>query len=277
MRALFLILLVIGLLIGLPRLADRFRDSSASRVVAGTGPAIGQRDAAPIRPAPGPQMAGPGANSATAPLLPVALKPATPPIAGPQVEPPPPTNEDELIAAIQKELARLGYYEGPVTTRWTKAARAAARSFLKRTGIRSRRPAPTFELLASLRAAKSDRPQEAKRASSDSVVPTVVPSRPQSPSNAVAMPVDARETGSKTEGYLPPWMRDEKTRPEPVAARPPAIPGEAKATNQAEDPGERRAESRHRRTRAARERAHWSRRREARIWFRPRLFFLPWL
>ncbi len=109
-----------------------------------------------------------------------------------------PANDGELIVAIEKEMARIGVYDGPITSAWTDRVRGAVRKF---TG--SGRTPPSVELLNSLRAAKPAMREAVVRqgatmnlqAAQDVLngrIPPVV---------IVAPP----EEGIPSDGYLPPW------------------------------------------------------------------------
>ena len=100
-----------------------------------------------------------------------------------------PANGKELISAIQKELSRLGYYDGPDSGRWSRAVRLGAREFIRRTGGRhERHPQPSLELLASLQAANLVELEAKPENSSDphpirqaELRPAEVPSKPLLP------------------------------------------------------------------------------------------------
>ncbi len=109
-----------------------------------------------------------------------------------------PATDGELIVAIQKEMARIGAYDGPITSAWTDRVRGAVRKF---TG--SGRTPPSVELLNSLRAAKPAMKEAVVRqgatmnlqAAQDVIngrIPPVV---------IIAPP----EEGIPSDGYLPPW------------------------------------------------------------------------
>src|SRR5258706_327331 len=162
-RRLLLILLTITILIGLPRLADKFREDRISQKGKPTGTSpLGIAQQNPSKTESGPSLptgVNSEAPSASAQAIPVSLKTsdvqtsskAETPRAGPASLP---ASEDELISAIQKELIRIGYYAGPFTGKWSKASRAAARSFARQANGHARHPKPTLKLLSTLQAAR---------------------------------------------------------------------------------------------------------------------------
>ncbi|MBI4723709.1 MAG: hypothetical protein HY765_01420 [Rhodomicrobium sp.] len=130
------------------------------------------------------------------------------------------SNRDELVLAIKKELIRLGYYEGPVTSIWTKAAQASARRFIHHTGSRVPRPQPTIELLTALQAAqpivkrKAGRPkaqlerQELPASAHPALTRKTVRNNP-------AATVENPQPGTTGGDYLPPWV-SKKADPGPL-------------------------------------------------------------
>jgi hypothetical protein len=216
LRPLLLVSLTISVMIGMPRLVRVFRAPPAipdqpSKVPGGPGaaqapvPPVISPAAEPVRPAEPPQAIE---------VIPAALQPAQPPavteasspLREEQASPPPaPLTEEELIQAIQKELIRLELYHGPVTGRWTRGARHAARLFVRSTGGHDRRPQPSPALLAALQAAKTAQRQSvAINVSPDEPptrhTPAVPPAPATPPAKAESKPA------SRGEDYLPPWM-----------------------------------------------------------------------
>jgi peptidoglycan hydrolase-like protein with peptidoglycan-binding domain len=113
--------------------------------------------------------------------------------------PPVPATEQELIAAIQRELVRLGYYNGPITTRWNGGVRAAARKF---TG--ARRPIPAQGLLMALRAVK---PEAKPNATGQRSVLNLQSAQDllNGRAPAAAGSPTLEQGGVLSDGYLPPW------------------------------------------------------------------------
>ncbi len=151
MRALLLIVLTISIIIGLPRLADRFRDAPPRRDLRSTE-------------LPSPDFAKPGLDDRSsssqntgiiesANAAPVALQ-AIPPIAPKRNDGQyAPLGEAELIAAIQSELFRIGYYAGPPAKTWSRPLRLAARRYSENGGRSIDYRVPSLKLLNSLRSA----------------------------------------------------------------------------------------------------------------------------
>jgi peptidoglycan hydrolase-like protein with peptidoglycan-binding domain len=116
-------------------------------------------------------------------------------------------NEPELILAIQKELIRLNYYEGPITDKWSRPVRSAVRAFLRKTGGRARSPQPTAWLLTALQATESVKKQAPK--APEGARPEEKPIRPSEPV-VVELPSQQNAAASvpaaQNDDYLPPWM-----------------------------------------------------------------------
>ena len=105
-------------------------------------------------------------------------------------------NEEDLILAIQQELARLAYYGGPLTRTWTDDVRGAVRKF---SG--SGRTKPSQQLLMALRSTKPEiKADVARRGAAINLqaAQDVINGR-------VPTPVITAEEGLPSEGYLPPW------------------------------------------------------------------------
>ena len=108
-----------------------------------------------------------------------------------------PVNEEDLILAIQQELARLGYYGGPITRAWTEDVRGAVR---KVSG--SGRTKPSQQLLMALRSTKPEiKVAVARRGATINLqaAQDVINGR------VPATTVITAEEGLLSEGYLPPW------------------------------------------------------------------------
>lgn len=108
-----------------------------------------------------------------------------------------PANEEDLILAIQQELARLGHYDGPITRAWTEGVRDAVRKF---SG--SGRTKPSQQLLMTLRSTKPD--------IKGAVAPRGATINLQAAQDVIngrvpATLVTRAEVGLPSEGYLPPW------------------------------------------------------------------------
>jgi hypothetical protein len=139
-----LFFLTFAIMIGLPRLADKFRDGDPR--VPSLSNARADIQAEPRDPT-GRDIKGMDMS----PLVSVALQPSEGSAAAADSQRVPAT-EKELILAIKKELARLGYYDGPATARWTKGVRLAVRHFVSRSGGSEKNGRPTLKLLAALQA-----------------------------------------------------------------------------------------------------------------------------
>ena len=108
-----------------------------------------------------------------------------------------PANEEDLILAIQQELARLGHYNGPITRSWTEGVRGAVRKF---SG--SGRTKPSQELLMALRSTKPEiKVAVARQATTINLqgAQDVINGR------VPATQVITEEEGLLSAGYLPPW------------------------------------------------------------------------
>jgi hypothetical protein len=215
MRRLLLLIFAAAMLIGLPRVADRFREANSSlssgTVVTGTKVPMPRPDAAP-EAVPADLKPKAAATLSTQPVQ-VSMRAgaASGLSSSASVTPRRPTTDDELIAAIQKELKRLGYYDGPVVNRWTRSARAAAQEF---SGIG--RPRPTAKLLASLQTAQPGKLREnGKNSVPESRTFEVLEQLPKDPHPRTALPetpVVAPEIAAPSDGYLPPWERPASSR-----------------------------------------------------------------
>ncbi len=109
-----------------------------------------------------------------------------------------PVNKEDLIPAIQQELARLGYYDGPITGAWTDGVRGAVRKF---SGSGQTKPSQQF--LMALRSTKPEMKKGAVARRGATVnlqaAQDVINGRVPAP------PVTAAEEGLPSDGYLPPW------------------------------------------------------------------------
>jgi hypothetical protein len=286
MRLLWVVLLTIATLIGLPRLADNFRENPANGTPSGNDAANAARDgkptAAAARNLPGGADAGIAAKPSSTRVVPVSLKPAELAPAGVSQVSALPASDDELISAIQRELMRLGYYDGPITIRWGKAVRAAARNFAREGGSRVRHPLPTIKLLLALQATKSEGSRVAGRERPTSDLTSAEPAHPAQVPNTVALRPDASQVPLRSDGYLPPWHENARTARDHLARSDgiSASPVERTATDKASDAGDRHAgvsrslrHRRHRTARAGRARRTYSSYREATVWTRRRFFW----
>ncbi|MGO9806685.1 MAG: hypothetical protein ACLPJW_20145 [Rhodomicrobium sp.] len=206
MRTFFHFVFAIVTVFGLPRLANEYRSlqleaKAPPAIVTSPGAAT---DRIEYRPAVNagdlPRIATPVEKLAAFQLVPVSLRPAEAPGVRASQAPALPANGKELISAIQKELSRLGYYDGPDSGRWSRAVRLGAREFIRRTGGRhERHPQPSLELLASLQAAHLVELEAKPENSSD---PHPIRQAESSPVEAIA----ATPQPAQSDDYLPPWM-----------------------------------------------------------------------
>ena len=107
-----------------------------------------------------------------------------------------PANEEDLILAIQQELARVAYYGAPITRAWTEDVRGAVRKF---SG--SGRTKPSQQLLMALRSTKP----EIKAAAARRGAAINLQAAQDVINGRVPTPVTTLEEGLLSEGYLPPW------------------------------------------------------------------------
>jgi hypothetical protein len=145
MRPLLLIFLTFAVMIGLPRLADRFRGGQPRGGTQVASVANAQTEM--------PEAAVPHASSAPQPvsLLPTPLQASPVNLTAHAPSNAGSFTEGELTFAIEKELIRVGYYDGPATGRWTRRVRLAARRFIHRTGGSAHYSSPSANLLDSLK------------------------------------------------------------------------------------------------------------------------------
>ena len=133
-RPVILVICTVALLVGLPRLAVFFRKPQDFGNINVILDAPGKR---------APEVRHDGSPTFAAVKEPVVQTSPTKPAL--------PANEADLIVAIQQELARIGYYGGPITSAWTEGVRGAIRKF---SG--SGRTKPSQQLLTALRATKPE-------------------------------------------------------------------------------------------------------------------------
>ncbi len=155
MRRLLLLFFTLVALIGLPRLADRFRDD---RAALGSRARIASRSDDAKRSAASAEIAAAEAEASgkAAPAKPfsVTLAPTRPPVE-PISTAGSPATQQQLVVAIQRRLNRLGFYNGEMNGKWTKRVRAAAHEFARKSAIRVKTPKPTLELLRALETASA--------------------------------------------------------------------------------------------------------------------------
>jgi len=199
MRRLMIIASMISALIGLPRLADKFRDPQDAKNTLAQPPSPSHIEPSlpeerlvqaiqvvqvfqgiPLTPLPAP--------------MPVALTPSEPDKSQAAKLP---LSDEDVIREIQRHLIRLGRYDGPVTDKWGRDVRAAARRFSRHAGLPHRHVKPTLELLQALKATDSDGLQQ------DS---NETPER-----NQQFSATDISEPAEPSREYLPPWTRDDKS------------------------------------------------------------------
>ncbi len=228
MRLLLIVLIMFGTLIGLPRLAAVFRTDGPAvvRDAQTISPSNSSMDAqktalvtAKVQDSVVPPVPSPATDSAAS-----SPKPAEGPPA--QIAlPPAPANEVELIAAIERELSRLGLYEGPISPRWTGRARAAARRFAALGGGADYRR-PTFGLLAALRAFGSPGAKDARPLASKSLSDEATARRSrtalalQGPGLTVPASMQPKAAAAESSGYLPPWETGDRTSVAPSTVAP---------------------------------------------------------
>ncbi len=164
MRPILLVFLTVVIVIGLPRLADRFRDGNLRAPSTANARADMQADSEGAAHAEGRAVTVPP------PFVPVALQP---PLSGGAAALPVPATQKELVVAIKKELTRLGYYDGPVTPRWSKGVRLAARRFFRQSRGDGETTLPSVKLLAALQSSQpTARPED--RQASESYKPYIL-------------------------------------------------------------------------------------------------------
>jgi hypothetical protein len=294
MRASLAGLLAACALIGIPRLVSELREYRRES----------QKPAAPLamnaplesRPAisgaPTPKIADTAAPPKPAPVQLVAIQREPPPLAGAGAKSSSlasPPNEADLIPEIQKELTRLGLYDGPITDKWSRPVRSAAREFLRNTGNRSRHPQPKAGLLAMLKAAQivkkqAATPPEGVRPEEKPVLisgPSVkeLPPKPDATTletgtyraegvkeTPLKQNVPAPVPATQSDDYLPPWMTAKTDRArfaskseaarsdEPAGATRPVL---AEAPSSFDDPPKRRFHRRHHSERLWKGRRHY--------------------
>jgi hypothetical protein len=227
MRRLLLILFTIAVLIGLPRLANEFRQDAASPALGPSGTLSGtasrEEQADGKRPrasAAALQNNGTPFRPPSAVALSVSLKPADVPAANNGAAALMPANQGELVSAIQKELKRLGYYDGPIGVTWSRPVRVAARNFTRHFEGRVRNPWPTVKFLEALRAIHPEGAREVNRDVPQLNLQTAEPVRsPPRDKAAIAIPADMTSSSAEGDSYLPPWERT-KAAPYRVAVKP---------------------------------------------------------
>ncbi len=207
MRPLILIASTIAALIVLPRLADNFREPQPKL----TGNASVERLS--DKGAGHASSSGVAASEpASVQAVPVSLKNKEASPRGAVVAPAVPASEDELIVAIQKELARLGYYDGPITARWTNGVRSAVRRF---TG--TKRSKPSQRLLAALQAAKPE-PKRSVRRDGPTLNLQTAEGQPGGKAQETVFNISPAP-GVLSDGYLPPWQELRGKDPQHAATR----------------------------------------------------------
>ena len=174
-----LIICAVAVLLGLPRLAVFFREPQY----------FGNLDL--ISDAPGNRIAA--VRHAEVPTFSAAKEPVVKASSKTNALP---ANEEDLILAIQQELARLGYRDGPITRAWTEGVRGAVRKFSD-----SDRTKPSQQLLMALRSTKPEIKGSVARPGA-----TINLQAAQDVINGRAPTlVTTTEEGLPSDGYLPPW------------------------------------------------------------------------
>ncbi|MGO9170560.1 MAG: putative peptidoglycan binding domain-containing protein [Rhodomicrobium sp.] len=236
MRPLLFVLFAIVTVFGSVRLINEFRGKQAG-VNAPAGATLSPPRASQPVVSAAPQASSAVSLGAPPPvkLVPVSLQPSQAPQGAANRAAAIPASEEDLISAIQKELSRLGYYDGPATGRWSKAIRHAVRLFIRRTGEHPRRVLPTIELLTALQAADPKNAQGSNRRASTLPEPQSLQSAGLSPKDPPAKErAPASEAASKDDDYLPPWMTSkarraagaDSTEPQGFSAQAPASASE---------------------------------------------------
>jgi len=183
-RPVILIICTVAVLLGLPRLAVYFREPNHFGLMF-DAPGNRVRNVNRTR-AHASTAVAPASNSVKEPV--VQANSATPSL---------PASEADLIVAIQQELARIGYYGGPITAGWTEGVRDAVRKF---SG--SGRTKPSQQLLTALRAAK---PEFQGNVTRQGATLNLQAAQDLINGRIPATLVDTPEEGLLSEGYLPPW------------------------------------------------------------------------
>ncbi len=221
MRTFSLFLIAVAIVFGIPRLVNEYRaprlDENVPPAMAASQGAVTHKieNLAAINAGalPGMTSAVLAEKLAAVQLVPVSLRPAeasaVPAIQVPAIP------AKELISAIQKELSRLGYYGGPGNGKWSKAVRAGARKFIRRSGGHERYQLPSLELLASLKAANVVKP-EAKpdkgpaldlRLIRQAEDPRPIRQAELHPKESPLQESAAVAEAVPGDDYLPPWMK----------------------------------------------------------------------
>ncbi len=245
-RSVILIICTVAVLLGLPRLAVYFREPQQFGMMLGSP---GDRVADFKRvPAPGSNASAPTLSTTKQPVVQTGL--ATSSL---------PANEADLIVAIQRELARIGYYGGPITTAWTEDVRSAIR---KVSG--STRTQPSQQLLMALRATK---PDIKSNVTQKGATLNLQAAQDLINGRVPATRVDSPEDGLLSEGYLPPWPALRERYSQLAQSTPPGAGDEGALTLRVTARSSR-AESR-RRERVSRRRTYASAHRRSRVSFSP--------
>lgn len=117
----------------------------------------------------------------------------------------------DIVAATQRELARIGCYEGKIDGKWGRMSRAAVNGFREHTKANVGSE-PDQELLAALRSAPA---QACEMSCSETGGQCAVAST----KTGDEAPVTDRDVA-----YLPPWMREEKRTGTETDAEPATSP-----------------------------------------------------
>ncbi len=214
MRTISLSVLALVTAFGIPRLANEYRslqlEAKASPAIVTSPGAVTHR--MEYRPAinagdlPRITSAAHVEKPVAVQLVPVSLRPAEVPVVPASQAPALPANGRELISAIQKELSRLGYYDGPNSGKWSRAVRLGAREFTRQTGVYARNPRPSLEILGSLQAANPVK-LEAKPDKGPALDPQPIRQAEFRPNESSVMESAAALEPESSDDYLPPWMR----------------------------------------------------------------------
>lgn len=218
MRAFSLFVSAIVIVLGIPRLVNEYRAprraAMASPAVVVSAVAVAQKnESQPAINAPAlPRVtsAVPVEKPVAVQRVPVSLRPIEAAAVPVSQVPAIPANGKELISAIQNELSRLGYYEGPSSGKWSRDVRFAVREFIRQTGGHIRNSRPSAELLMSLKAAVSVKP-ESKPDKEPALDPQPIRDAQFRPKESPLPPKESKESAATPEAassddYLPPWM-----------------------------------------------------------------------
>jgi len=214
MRAFSLFVFAIVIVLGIPRLANKYYGvpqlaaKAPPAMVVGPGAVtnrIENQSAINAAALPRATSAVPVEKPAAVRLVPVSLQPIEAPAVPVSQVPAIPASGKERVSAIQNELSRLGYYNGPSSGKWSRAVRSGAREFIRHTGSHIRNTRPSLELLESLRAADFVKP-EVKTDKEPPVEQQPIRQAEVRPKESPVRESAATPEPASSDDYLPPWM-----------------------------------------------------------------------